>query len=49
MACTDSSCFWLQVQLVQCLVDGVHRLIDMEQALEKNGSIDPLLPPGMKR
>ena len=33
-----------QVQLVQNVVDGVKRLVDMEKRLEKGMSIEPLMP-----
>ena len=35
-----------EVQQVQCLVDGVKLLINMEKALEAGNDIDDLLPEG---
>ncbi|XP_022093137.1 arginine kinase-like isoform X2 [Acanthaster planci] len=34
-----------EVQQVQCVIDGVNKLSDMEQLLEKGEKIDHLLPP----
>ena len=35
---------WLQVELVQTVVDGVHLIIQMEKALERGKSINHLIP-----
>jgi len=37
-----------EVQLVQQVIDGVNRLVEMEKALEKGKKIDSLLPQSMK-
>ena len=37
-----------EVQLVQLLVDGVNRLVEMEKRLEKGKRIDDLLPAGCR-
>ena len=34
-----------EVEQVQCVIDGVNKLSDMEQLLEKGEKIDHLLPP----
>jgi len=38
-----------EVELVQQVIDGVKKLIDMEKALEKGKKIDTLLPRNMKK
>ena len=38
------TCFILQVQLVQAVVDGVNLLVEMEKRLEKGRRIDDLIP-----
>ena len=38
-----------EVQLAQFVIDGVNKLIELEQCLEKNGKIDSMIPQEKKK